>query len=241
MVPFKEFHVAKNFNTMSKNAIIKKMNIIEFGIEVIAISASAVLAPGPLFFANVFWGSQGNKWSGLKVAHGHAIIELPLIILLVGGLITLDAPRKYMSIIALLGGIAILGFAGFQIASNLRKRREYVVKHITNSKGPFIAGLSFTLLNPFFMLWWFTAGLKLIADSAQFGLITGAMILFSFHIWMDYAWLALTAYLASRGARLLKSRYYRVLLFLLSALMIYYGISYLLQAASQQTTGPERI
>jgi threonine/homoserine/homoserine lactone efflux protein len=159
----------------------------------------------------------------------------------VGGLITLDAPRKYMSIIALLGGIAILGFAGFQIASNLRKRREYVVKHITNSKGSFIAGLSFTLLNPFFMLWWFTAGLKLIADSAQFGLITGAMILFSFHIWMDYAWLALTAYLASRGARLLKSRYYRVLLFLLSALMIYYGISYLLQAASQQTTGPERI
>jgi threonine/homoserine/homoserine lactone efflux protein len=217
------------------------MNIAEFGIEVIAISASGVLAPGPLFFANVFWGSLGNKWSGLKVAYGHTVIELPLIILLAEGLFTLDAPRKYLFVISLLGGIGILGFAFFQLINNLRKRRENIVKPPATSKGPFILGLSLTVLNPFFMLWWLTAGLKLIADSAQFGAITGAIILFSFHIWMDYAWLALTAYLASRGAALLKSKYYRVLLFLLSSLLIYYGIYYLLQAVSQQAAGPEKI
>ena len=217
------------------------MNIVEFGIEVIAISASGVLAPGPLFFANVFWGSLGNKWSGLKVAYGHTIVELPLIILLAEGLFILDAAKKYLSIISLLGGIVLLGFAVFQIVNNLRKKRENIAKPLTNSKGPFILGLSLTVLNPFFMLWWFTAGLKLIVDSAQFGAITGAMILFSFHIWMDYAWLVVTAYLASRGARLLKSRYYRVLLFLLSLLLIYYGISYLLEALSQQSSGPENI
>ncbi|MDQ3848047.1 MAG: lysine transporter LysE, partial [Thermoproteota archaeon] len=76
------------------------MNIVEFGIEVIAISASGVLAPGPLFFANVFWGSLGNKWSGLKVAYGHRIVELPLIILLAEGLFILDAAKKYLSIIS---------------------------------------------------------------------------------------------------------------------------------------------
>jgi threonine/homoserine/homoserine lactone efflux protein len=213
--------------------IINTMNILEFGIEVIAISASGVFAPGPLLFANVFWGSLGNKWSGLRVAYGHTIVELPLIILLAEGLFTFDAPRKYLSMISFLGGIAILGFAVFQFANNLRKKRESIAKPFTHSKGPFMIGLTLTGLNPFFMLWWFTAGLKLIVDSAQFGAITGALILFSFHIWMDYVWLAVTAYLASRGARLLKSRYYRILLFLLSSLLIYYGITYMLQALNQ--------
>ncbi|MDQ3837573.1 MAG: LysE family translocator [Thermoproteota archaeon] len=240
MVPFKQLPVGKNLTLPSKLSL-NTMDIAEFGIEVIAISASGVLAPGPLFFANVFWGSLGNKWSGLKVAYGHTIIELPLIIMLAEGLFTLDAPRKYLSIISLVGGIGLLGFASFQIVNNLRKGRENILKPFTNTKGPFILGLSLTALNPFFMLWWFTAGLKLIADSAQFGAITGAMILFSFHIWMDYAWLALTAYLASRGARLLKSRYYRILLFLLSLLLIYYGITYLLQAVSQQAHGQEKM
>jgi threonine/homoserine/homoserine lactone efflux protein len=79
--------------------------------------------------------------------------------------------------------------------------------------------------------------LKLIADSAAFGVTTGVAILFALHIWMDYAWLAGTAYLASRGALLLESKYYRFLLLGLAAVLMYYGISFVLQAASQQIYG----
>jgi hypothetical protein len=49
---------------------------------------------------------------------------------------------------------------------------------------------------------------------------------------MDYAWLASTAYLASKGAFLLRSKYYLVLRLGLAAALVYYGISFLLQAAS---------
>jgi len=234
MVSFKEFHV-KNFNGVIKNTITIIVDILDFGVEVIALSASGVLAPGPLFFSNVLLGALGDKWSGIKVAFGHTLVELSLIILLAGGLFTLDASRKYMPIIAFLGGIAILGFGVFQILSNLRDRPEFVFKGSIGSKGPFAVGLSFTILNPLFIFWWFTAGLKLIADSAEFGEFAGAMILFLFHIWMDYLWLGLTGYLASRGSVFLaRSKYYRILLVSLSALLIYYGIFYLLQAASQQ-------
>ena len=210
------------------------MNMLDFGIEVIALSASGVLAPGPLFFANLVYGTRHDKWSGIKVAFGHTAVELPLIIVLAAGLFTLDSAKKYASVIGLVGGIAILAFAGLQIATILKEKRGYDMPTLAGSKGPFIMGVALSALNPFFILWWFTVGLKLISDSAVFGVIMGVVILFALHIWMDYAWLASTAYLASKGAFALKSRrYYPILFLALAVIMIYYGVSFVSQAATQ--------
>ena len=71
------------------------MNVLDFGIEVIALSASGVLAPGPLFFANLAYATRLDRWSGVKVAHGHTVVELPLIIMLAAGLFTFDVAKKY--------------------------------------------------------------------------------------------------------------------------------------------------
>lgn len=212
------------------------MSVLDFGIEVIVLSASGVLAPGPLFFANLVYGIRLDKWSGIKVASGHMVVELPLIIMLAAGLSTFDAAIEYAGVIGMIGGIAILAFAALQITSIIKKP-AHDTTHIAGSKGPFVVGIVLSALNPFFLLWWFTAGLKLIADSAAFGITTGVTILFALHIWMDYAWLVSTAYLASKGAFLLESKYYRFLLLGLSAVLMYYGISFVLQAASQQIYG----
>ena len=211
------------------------MNVLDFGIEVIAVSASGVLAPGPLFFANLTYGTLQYKWSGIKVAYGHTAVELPLIILLAVGLFTFDTARKYTSIVGLIGGIAILVFAGLQIVSIIKKKRGYDRPSIAGGKGPFVVGIVLSALNPLFILWWFTVGLKLIADSAAFGVSTGLAILFVLHIWMDYAWLTSTAYLASKGTVLLKSKYYPILTLGLTSVLIYYGMNFVLQSVSQQT------
>jgi threonine/homoserine/homoserine lactone efflux protein len=208
------------------------MNVLDFGIEVIALSTSGVLAPGPLFFANLAYGIGPDRWSGVKVAYGHTVVELPLIIILAAGLFTFDVAKKYAGTIGFIGGIAILAFASLQIVSIIKEKRAYNVPHIAGSKGPFVVGVVLTALNPFFLLWWFTAGLKLIADSGAFGIGTGVVVLFVLHIWMDYVWLASTAYFASRVDFLLKSKYYPILGLGLAALLVYYGISFLLQAAS---------
>jgi threonine/homoserine/homoserine lactone efflux protein len=210
------------------------MSVLDFGIEVIVVSASGVLAPGPLFFANLVYGIRLDKWSGIKVASGHTVVELPIIIVLAAGLSTFDAAIEYAGFIGMIGGIAILAFAALQITSIIKEKPAHDTRHIAGSKGPFVVGIALSALNPFFLLWWFTAGLKLIADSAAFGVSTGVAILFALHIWMDYAWLAGTAYLASKGAFLLESKYYRFLLLGLAAVLMYYGISFVLQAASQQ-------
>ncbi len=209
------------------------MSMLDFGIEVIALSASGVLAPGPLFFANLIYGTQHDKWSGIKVACGHTAVELPLIIILAAGLFTFDTAKKYASVVGLVGGIAILAFASLQVASILKEKRGYDMPTLAGGKGPFMVGVALSALNPFFIIWWFTVGLKLISDSAAFGVTIGVAILFVLHIWMDYAWLASTAYIASKGAFALKSRYYPILFLGLTAIMIYYGVSFVSQAALQ--------
>ena len=50
-----------------------------FAVMVIAISASGVMSPGPLFSANIIYGIREGKIAGLKIAIGHTIVELSLI------------------------------------------------------------------------------------------------------------------------------------------------------------------
>ena len=53
-----------------------------FAVTVIIISVSGVMSPGPLFTANIIHGLKEGASSGIKIAIGHTIVELPLIILL---------------------------------------------------------------------------------------------------------------------------------------------------------------
>jgi threonine/homoserine/homoserine lactone efflux protein len=62
------------------------MNVIDFAAQVIFISVSGVLSPGPLFFANLIYGSKEGFYSGVKIASGHTIVELLLVISLAAGL-----------------------------------------------------------------------------------------------------------------------------------------------------------
>lgn len=203
------------------------MDVLGFGIKVVAVSASGVLAPGPLFMANVLYGSRRGAMSGVKVAHGHAAVEIVIISAIAAGLFSASTfLSHYASAIAIVGGVAILGFAGLQVIG-IAKRKDGKEPVLAGDKSPFMADVVLSALNPFFVAWWLTVGLKLVSDSAAFGIAAGVAILFASHVWMDYAWLAATAYLASRGNSATKSKYYKILMIALSGILIYYGIQFL--------------
>ncbi len=202
------------------------MEVPAFAAEVVAVSASGVLGPGPLFFANMMYGTREGARSGLKVAHGHAVVEIAVISAISAGLFSASAfVDQYADIIAIIGGSAIIGFAIMQILSLARRGDP---RKVEARRSPFATGLAFTAFNPFFLVWWFTVGLKLISDSQAFGPVTGTLFLFGAHVWMDYAWLAATAYLASKGSSVLKSKYYGLLMIFLCGILMYYGMQFLL-------------
>jgi threonine/homoserine/homoserine lactone efflux protein len=218
------------------------MNILEFAGEVILLSASGVLSPGPLFFINLIYGSKQGARAGIKIAYGHTIVELPLIIILALGLSKFSffywSNNENIKIIGLIGGVFITVFSLIQISNIIKRKidagidsssnKNYFSKIKQKRNGPLILGIFFSALNPFFLIWWSTVGLKLISDSILlFGFLLGVIFTFFFHIWMDYAWLTVTSYMISKGISILKAKFYNILLFILSIMLALWG-SYLI-------------
>lgn len=204
------------------------VQLFEFAIAVITISVSGVMSPGPLFAANIAYGLKGGAKAGLKMAYGHTIVELPLVILLGVGALSLESVPQFRETVALAGAISLFVFAAMQIKSVLKKPSSiFEGKH-----GPFIAGIMLSALNPFFLIWWFTIGFKLISDSLVLVSFAGIGIMFAFHIWMDYAWLCTVGFLSSKGKKILSSKNYNIFMITISGVLVYFGIVFALEALS---------
>ena len=129
---------------------------------------------------------------------------------------SLDAFPGFRDAITVSGAAALFVFAGLQARSAISGRN---LKNPGSGSGPFVAGIMFSALNPFFIVWWLTVGLKLVSDAMLIWAFGGALVVFMLHIWMDFAWLGSVAFLASRGSRrglaqclsILEHRFWRTL------------------------------
>jgi threonine/homoserine/homoserine lactone efflux protein len=133
--------------------------------------------------------------------------------------------------IGLLGGIFLLLFSILQIISILKYKStnsQAITNTKFNIKNPILVGFIFTILNPFFLVWWLTIGSKLISDSViNFGIVEGISLVFFSHIWMDYFWLWFTSFMINNGKSIIKEKVYRIFVFTISIILFIYG-SYLL-------------
>lgn len=201
------------------------VQFLEFAVLVIVISASGVMAPGPLFAANLAYGLRDGVKAGYKMAIGHTIVELPLVILLGIGVFSLESFPEFRSIISVLGAITLFVFAGLQIRTVLKNKESI---SMNQKQGPLIGGILLSALNPFFIIWWLTIGFKLISDALIIWSFWGILIMFMLHIWMDYVWLSSTALVSSRISKILSNTSFKFLIVGLSILLVYFGITFLI-------------
>jgi threonine/homoserine/homoserine lactone efflux protein len=207
------------------------MSPIEFSLQVILVSTSGVLSPGPLFIINILYGSKYGSFVGLKIASGHAIVEFPLIIALSYGFYsfsyTLHLSDIIFKFIGLIGGIFLILFSILQIISILKGKSTHsqaITNPKFNIKNSILVGFIFTILNPFFLLWWLTIGSKLISESViNFGIVEGISIIFLSHIWMDYFWLWFSSFMINKGKSIIKGKLYRMFVFTISIILGIYG------------------
>jgi len=202
------------------------IQFFEFAILVIIVSVSGVMAPGPLFAANVAYGLKGGVKTGIKMAIGHTIVELPLVILLGIGVFSLEIFPEFRTIISILGAITLFVFATIQIKTVLRKEK---IKISNPKQGPLIAGILLSALNPFFIIWWLAIGFKLISDAMMLWSFGGILIMFVLHIWMDFVWLGAVSFFASKSSGILSNRNYKVLMLGISGMSVYFGITFLIK------------
>ncbi len=204
-----------------------------FLIGVIIITISGALAPGPLLFTNLTnaprWGWKGGIWLSV----GHTFIELPLILLIAAGLNFFINNTLLQLITASLGGIVLLIFGILQINDAMKMTQSKSNSELNTSttpRHPLITGLIFSGLNPFFLIWWLTVGTNLVIEALLLAAFAGVIIMFLSHVWMDYVWLAGTAWLVNKGTNITGSKGYQVLVILFSIALIYFGITFLWKA-----------
>ena len=191
---------------------------------VIVISASGVMAPGPLFAANISYGLREGAKSGIKMAIGHTIVEFPLIVLLGIGVFSLEIFPEFRTVISIAGAITLFVFALIQIKTVLQNNKNITA---TSKQGPLITGILLSAFNPFFIIWWLTIGFKLISDAMLIWAFSGIVIVFFLHIWMDFVWLGVISFLASKSSKIISNRNYKIMMIGLSLLLVYFGITFL--------------
>ncbi len=203
------------------------MNLIDFVVTVVIVTASGALAPGPLTFGMIIHGSEGGARSGIACATGHMIVEFPLVLALAFGLTAAISQPSIKTIVGLIGGVGLICFGGMQIYETLKKKTSKA--WTSNLPGSSILlGLVLTGLNPYFILWWFTIGSILILQALTYAALLGVLIMYLSHVWMDYAFLTALAHFGKKGKAFLGSRYYRLILLAFGMILVYYGITFLL-------------
>jgi threonine/homoserine/homoserine lactone efflux protein len=185
--------------------------------SVAVISLSGVMMPGPVFAVTIA-RSYKSQFAGIRVAVGHALIEIPLILLIYYGFASFFQDALVQKALFLVGG-AVLVWMGIRM---LRARGRTIEKGKDLPRNSIFAGVTTTALNPYFILWWATVGSMLIMKSLSFGL-TGLILFAVVHLLCDFGWLAFVSVLVHRTKSLWGGRVQQGLLIASSLLLIGFG------------------
>ncbi|MFC2014716.1 LysE family transporter [Chloroflexota bacterium] len=185
--------------------------------SVVVVSLSGVMMPGPMFALTVI-KSYKSPWAGAWLAVGHAIIEVPLILLIYFGFARFFENSTLQLILSLLGGAMII-WMGINM---FRARTEVVQKGEDLPYSSLVAGIITSGLNPYFLLWWATIGLMLVMKFLDFG-ITGLIVLIIVHWLCDLVWLSLVSNVIYRTQSLWNQKFQEWLFIICSLLLIGFG------------------
>ncbi len=206
-------------------------DILKFLIQAVLISLSGVMAPGPVAAATLACGVR-RRHAGAWIAAGHGAVEFPLMLLIVLGAGIVFQKPWFQIGVGLAGGAALL-IMGAKMLAGLRHVTE--LTPAGGSLHPFWTGIVLTAGNPYFLVWWATAGLALTTWAIRIGAI--AFALFAVAHWLcDLIWLEVLSLASSGGVKLLGRRSQKIILAVCGTAMAAFGAWFLWDAVRSLRT-----
>jgi threonine/homoserine/homoserine lactone efflux protein len=201
------------------------MDLILFLFNVVAISLSGVMAPGPVSAATLTYGAR-SRWAGSWIAIGHGMLEIPLIYLIMIGLAPYLKADGFKIVIGLVGGAFLLWMAYGMIR---QARHPNPLAAAPSTTGPIATGFFLSASSPYFLFWWATVGLNLTIDARPFGWL--GFGLFALVHWLcDLVWLTILSLTAFHGRLFLNDRNQRIILYACGAVMAWFAVNFLFDA-----------
>jgi threonine/homoserine/homoserine lactone efflux protein len=190
------------------------------------ISISGVLAPGPVTAVTLGHGSR-DRHAGALVAVGHAMIELPLVVVLAVGLGGVLGSGRVRAMVGLAGG-ACLVWMGISLLRSAR-HAPAVASSSAERSGPLSAGLLLSATNPYFYLWWLSVGMALVLQASSLGPLA-VTLFFVVHWLCDLAWLWLLSALSFQGSNLFGARFQTGAFLLCGLALAVFGVKFVTEA-----------
>ncbi|HHV60639.1 MAG TPA: LysE family transporter [Clostridiaceae bacterium] len=198
-------------------------------ISAFMIGFSGAMMPGPLLGVAID-GSIKKGWTtGPLIVLGHGILELILVVAMTLGLKDFFSNATVSGFIGLFGG-AFLAWMGYgMVRAGINKSislDSQGAKNRTGMKNPALAGALVSATNPYFILWWTSAGMESVRQSYALGRV-GVLCFFVGHILSDFVWYSAVSIALSRGKKLISDRVYHWVAFSLGVFMMAFSIYFM--------------
>ncbi len=193
------------------------------------IGFSGAVMPGPLLAVGIAETPKSGWQTGPVISIGHAIAEIFVVIVLFFAVEAIAANPFITNLIGIVGGAALI-LMGLMMAYDLYKKQiryeaEPMTEHSRTKLGA--KGITATLSNPYWFVWWMTVGLALLVKSQSFGLI-GPIVFYFGHILSDFVWYTFVSVVLWNGRKLIMGRGLTVLLSTCAVFLLYLGVSFII-------------
>lgn len=200
----------------------RPMSLISIFIVSFAIALSGALAPGPLLTVVIYESTRKGAKAGPLIILGHALLELLMVGVIILGLAQFINQPLILKTISLGGGGVLFYFGIKMIISAPKIIFEVKVKDKPRLSNLTATGIFYSLINPYWTIWWLTIGLGLVLAAAKIGLL-GIGVFFIGHILADFLWYSIVSLTISRGQQFLSLKIYRGLIFTCGLLLILFA------------------
>jgi threonine/homoserine/homoserine lactone efflux protein len=185
---------------------------------VVITSLSGVMMPGPMFTVTLA-KSLKSPWAGVLVSLGHAVIEVPLILLVYFGLANFLQNEIAKLVLSVLGGGMIV-WMGYDL---FRARKKLSREGKDTSYNAFVAGILMSGLNPFFLVWWVTVGSLLLVTFLDAVGDWGLPFFIIVHWLCDLVWLSIVSVTIYRTHSFWSEKFQEWVFIVLSLALLYFG------------------
>lgn len=200
-------------------------------ISAFVVGLSGAMMPGSLLTYTIRKALSEGPRAGFIIVAGHALLELALVIVIFLGFDMVLQSKAAQVGIGLVGG-ALLAYMGLDMIRSSAKNRLTVQMDSdrTGSGSMVVYGIVLSATNPYFLLWWAIVGLGFIMQSYQTLGYMGAGIYYLGHIAADFGWYGLISIVVGKTRKFIKEKPYRVIIIALGAMLIFFGIKFILGA-----------
>ena len=193
------------------------------------VGLTGALVPGPMLFATIETSLKKGWLAGPEVVLGHMLIEFVLCVLILFGAASLFGSGT-ISAVSLLGGLALVGFGlltvkGAKAVSSAGLASASSGRNLSSS--PPAAGLITSASNPYFWIWWLTAGSALVLQEFQLGIVIAVAYVIG-HWLADLGWFTAVSASFSRGKTLLSQSAHEKILYACGIFLVIFGLYFML-------------